>query len=238
MMPSGRDMTLRCWGSKARITGYLDRTHKICTAYSPSFFEAQRPLAPSSALSGAAAKEARHGRHTSTAAPARAQLFATLAANGGLKKSEGEGPLSLYGAGPPAAPAASSSASADQQPKPARKSVSVTTIRGKHRRGERLSMLTAYDYPSARLADQAGVDILLVGDSLGMVVLGYDSTTPGTHPACLFPSTTFCQLSVSPHMPTVTHAQSPWTRCSTTPRPSRVDRTTASRSGISPSVPT
>ena len=180
MMPSGRDMTLRCWGSKARITGYLDRTHKICTAYSPSFFEAQRPLAPSSALSGAAAKEARHGRHTSTAAPARAQLFATLAANGGLKKSEGEGPLSLYGAGPPAAPAASSSASADQQPKPARKSVSVTTIRGKHRRGERLSMLTAYDYPSARLADQAGVDILLVGDSLGMVVLGYDSTTPVT----------------------------------------------------------
>ncbi|WP_027963354.1 3-methyl-2-oxobutanoate hydroxymethyltransferase [Halalkalibacillus halophilus] len=41
---------------------------------------------------------------------------------------------------------------------------------------EKLAMVTAYDYPSAKLSEQAGVDFLLVGDSLGMVVLGYDST--------------------------------------------------------------
>lgn len=41
-------------------------------------------------------------------------------------------------------------------------------------------MLTAYDYPSAKLAEQGGVDVILVGDSLGMVVLGYDSTIPVT----------------------------------------------------------
>lgn len=45
---------------------------------------------------------------------------------------------------------------------------------------EPIVMMTAYDYPSAKLAEQANVDMILVGDSLGMVVLGYDSTVPVT----------------------------------------------------------
>ncbi|MFE3975092.1 MULTISPECIES: 3-methyl-2-oxobutanoate hydroxymethyltransferase [unclassified Peribacillus] len=45
---------------------------------------------------------------------------------------------------------------------------------------EKIVMLTAYDFPSAKLAEQSGVDMILVGDSLGMVVLGYESTIPVT----------------------------------------------------------
>ena len=48
------------------------------------------------------------------------------------------------------------------------------------RRGEVIAVVTAYDFPTARLADQAGVEILLVGDSVGTVLLGYDSTLPVT----------------------------------------------------------
>ncbi len=53
-------------------------------------------------------------------------------------------------------------------------------IRGAKARGEKIAALTAYDYPTARLLDEAGVPILLVGDSVGMVVLGYPDTTQVT----------------------------------------------------------
>src|SRR5216110_2012301 len=54
------------------------------------------------------------------------------------------------------------------------------TFREMKRRGQRITALTAYDYPTARLLDESGLDIILVGDSLGMVVLGYEDTTQVT----------------------------------------------------------
>jgi 3-methyl-2-oxobutanoate hydroxymethyltransferase len=56
------------------------------------------------------------------------------------------------------------------------KRITVPHLRAARERGERIVVLTAYDYPGARLADQAGVDIVLVGDSLAMVVLGHADT--------------------------------------------------------------
>lgn len=56
----------------------------------------------------------------------------------------------------------------------------TATFKDMKKADEKIAMLTAYDAPSAKLAEQAGVDVILVGDSLGMVVLGYDSTIPVT----------------------------------------------------------
>ena len=59
-------------------------------------------------------------------------------------------------------------------------SMSIPKFVEKKERGEKITMLTAYDYTMARLLDSAGVDGLLVGDSLGMVVQGKENTLPVT----------------------------------------------------------
>ncbi|HEX8137523.1 MAG TPA: 3-methyl-2-oxobutanoate hydroxymethyltransferase [Pyrinomonadaceae bacterium] len=56
--------------------------------------------------------------------------------------------------------------------------VTAPSLRASKQRGERLVCLTAYDYPTARIVDEAGTDIILVGDSVGNVVLGYGNTVP------------------------------------------------------------
>ncbi len=65
-------------------------------------------------------------------------------------------------------------------PASAKKPVTVATLLDMKRKGLKIAMLTAYDYPTARLAEEAGVDVVLVGDSVGMTKLGYESTIPVT----------------------------------------------------------
>ena len=61
-----------------------------------------------------------------------------------------------------------------------RTKVTLPQLQAKAARGEPITWLTCYDYPTAVMQDGAGVDMILVGDSLGMTMLGYDSTLPVT----------------------------------------------------------
>ena len=61
-----------------------------------------------------------------------------------------------------------------------RRKMTIPDIQRKKQEGRKITLLTAYDYPSGRLIDEAGVDIILIGDSLAMTVLGYESTVPIT----------------------------------------------------------
>ncbi|MCI0814119.1 MAG: 3-methyl-2-oxobutanoate hydroxymethyltransferase, partial [Chloroflexi bacterium] len=61
-----------------------------------------------------------------------------------------------------------------------KKRTAITDLKAMKQRGEKIVMITAYEYSSARLAEEAGIPLILVGDSLGNVVLGYDSTIPVT----------------------------------------------------------
>jgi 3-methyl-2-oxobutanoate hydroxymethyltransferase len=72
------------------------------------------------------------------------------------------------------------SRSDEREVKMAQKKMTIADLHMKKEKGEKITMMTAYDYPTASLVDQAGIDTILVGDSLGMVVLGYESTVPVT----------------------------------------------------------
>ena len=66
-----------------------------------------------------------------------------------------------------------------------RKKVSILDLQSMKKRGEKITWLTAYDYPTAQFAEEAGLEMLLVGDSLGMCVYGYEGTIPVTMDQCI-----------------------------------------------------
>jgi 3-methyl-2-oxobutanoate hydroxymethyltransferase len=66
-----------------------------------------------------------------------------------------------------------------------RKKISILTLYEMKKRGEKITWITAYDYPTAQFAEAAGMEMVLVGDSLGMCIYGYDSTVPVTMDQCI-----------------------------------------------------
>ena len=91
--------------------------------------------------------------------------------------------------------------------------ISITDLKAKKKRGERIVMMTCYDYPSARLLEAADVDILFIGDTLGMTVLGYDSTIPVTMDEMLHHTKAVVRGSTTAHivadMPFMSYQTSP-----------------------------
>ena len=73
--------------------------------------------------------------------------------------------------------------------------INVRTLQSMKKRGEKIAMLTAYDYPTAKLLDEAGVHCLLVGDSLGMVVQGLETTIPVTLEQMIYHGTLVCRAA-------------------------------------------
>lgn len=74
-----------------------------------------------------------------------------------------------------------------------RKKITIHSLFAMKQQGERVSWLTAYDYPTAQFAEEAGLEMLLVGDSLGMCVYGYEGTVPVTMDQCIVHAEAVCR---------------------------------------------
>ena len=144
-----------------------------------ALFRAPRPIAM--AVPGSTVRSL---QRTVLTAPALARMSVPCAAHPQLRRSF------LKSRPSPLAPASSSPMACSQirhssynspehasNATSARKKVTLQTIRSLYKKGEPIAMLTAHDFPSAHVADAAGMDVVLVGDSLGMVALGLDNTT-------------------------------------------------------------
>jgi 3-methyl-2-oxobutanoate hydroxymethyltransferase len=76
-----------------------------------------------------------------------------------------------------------------------RKKITILTLRAMKAKGELVSWLTAYDYPTAQFAETAGIEMILIGDSLGMCIYGYKGTIPVTMDQCIVHSEAVCRAA-------------------------------------------
>jgi len=76
-----------------------------------------------------------------------------------------------------------------------RKKITILTLREMKAKGELVSWLTAYDYPTAQFAETAGIEMILIGDSLGMCIYGYKGTIPVTMDQCIVHSEAVCRAA-------------------------------------------